>query len=237
MVRFFIGLCVLVYTMTAFGGGQVRLLSSPLPSQSLRWGALDPLLVWQEPWRLVSAVYVHLGLLHLFMNMSALVSLGAGLERAFGSTRFVITFVGTAIFGFVVSTGWELWGLGPLARTAGASGGLFGLVGFEVGYLYRARDPRWKQALGRAVIGAVLIALLMPANNAAHVGGAVGGLVMGYASFREALWRRFSQAWRLLAVLLTLGSLSSLVLANMSLVWKVQRAVEIHNGTYGGQAD
>lgn len=226
MVRFFLGLCVIVFAVTALGGDQVRLLGSPLASQSLRWGALHPILVWQEPWRLLSAVFVHLGILHLLMNMSALVSLGAGLERAFGSTRFVITFVGTGVFGFVVSTAWGLLGLGVLAQTAGASGGLFGLVGFEIGYLYRSGDSRWKQALMRSVIAMVLISLLFSANNAAHVGGGVAGMVLGYLSFKEHLWRRFASTWRVVAIAMVVASVVSIGLCYQSPAWRTVREIE-----------
>ncbi len=230
MVRFYLGLCVVVFILTAMGGGEFRLFSSPLMSQSLRWGALHPMLVGQEPWRLLSAVFVHLGLLHVLMNMSALVSLGAGIERAFGSTRFVITFVGTGIFGFVVSTAWTLWGPGVLAQTAGASGGLFGLACFEVGLLYRARDPRWKQALMRMVIAAVLIGFLFSANNAAHAGGGIAGMVVGYLSYRERAWRRFDGVWRAVAVVMVVASLASIALSYFSDTWRVVRAVEIQRG-------
>lgn len=231
MVRFFVALCVVVFALTAFGGDEIRVLDSPLAYQSLRWGALHPMLVWNEPWRLVSAVFVHLGLLHLLMNMSALVSLGAGLERAFGSARLVITFVGTGIVGFVVSTAWGVFGFGPLAMTAGASGGLFGLVGFEVGYLYRSGDPRWKQALIRAVIGMVLIGLLMSVNNAAHAGGTLSGMVLGYLSYRERTWRKLELVWRALAAALVVLSIASIGLSYQSDTWRAVREAQRQNGS------
>lgn len=230
MVRFYLGLCVVVFILTALGGGEFRLFASPLLSESLRWGAIHPTIVIDEPWRLLSAMFVHFGVLHLFMNMSALISLGAVIERTFGSARFVITFVGTGIFGFVVSAVWSLWGPGDLAPTAGASGGLFGLACFEIGFLYRARDPRWKQALMRMVIAAVIIGLLFSANNAAHAGGGLAGMVVGYLSYRERSWRRYDRFWRLLSILLVAGSLASIALSAFSDTWRVMRAVEIQRG-------
>jgi rhomboid protease GluP len=226
MVRFYLVLCVAVYLLMMFGGDKVSFFGGPIGSQMLRWGALHPVLALQEPWRILSAVFVHLSILHILMNMSALVSLGAGLERAFGSTRFVITFVGTGIFGFLVSTAWALFGPGAMALTAGASGGLFGLFCFEVGFLYRAGDERWKQALMRVVIAGVIIGLLMSANNAAHAGGGVGGIVMGYLSYRERMWRRFERFWRVLAGVLVVASVASIALCHVSDVWRVEREFE-----------
>src|SRR5690606_29690290 len=156
------------------------ILAPPLMSEAFRWGALHPALVADEPWRLLSAMFVHFGILHLGMNMSALLALGRGLEQALGSTRFVIVFVATGLMGFVASTAWSISGPGAMVTTAGASGGLFGLVGFEVGYLYRSRDPRWKSALTRALVIGVLIGFFFPVNNAAHGAGAVLGGALGY---------------------------------------------------------
>lgn len=230
MVRLFLVLCVVVFALTSFTGDGFAFLRV-LQNQSLRWGALHPVLIWIEPWRLLSAVFVHLGALHLLMNMGALVSLGAPLERTFGSARFVITFVGTGIIGFIVSVAWSIFGFGAFALTAGASGGLFGLMCFEVGYLYRAGDPAWKQGLIRAVVFTVLIGLLASVNNAAHIGGGVAGAVFGYFSYRERVWRAFDRFWKLLAAVLVVLSLVSIVLSYRSPIWRAQREAQRQNGS------
>jgi rhomboid protease GluP len=229
MVRFFIALCVIVFGLMVVGSG-FEVSGPSLLSQSLRWGALHPLLVWSEPWRLVSAVFVHLGVLHLLMNMGALASWGAALERTLGSPRFVITFVGTGIVGFVVSVAWSLFGYGAFALTAGASGGLFGLMSFDVGYLYKAGDPGWKQALIRAVVFTVLMGLIASVNNAAHIGGGVAGAVFGYFSYNERVWREFGRFWKLVAATLVVLSLVSIGLGPQSATWRAHQAAQRQNG-------
>src|SRR5690606_7603647 len=231
MVRFFVALCVIIFALTSLTGPGFDIFGPVLQTQYLRWGALHPILVWSEPWRLLSAVFVHFGVLHLLMNMGALVSWGSALERTFGSARFVITFVGTGIFGFVVSVAWSLLGSGVLALTAGASGGLFGLMCFEVGYLLRARDPAWKQALIRAVVFIVIIGLLASVNNAAHIGGGVAGAGFGYLSYRERMWRKFDRFWKALAAALVILSLVSIGLSHQSPIWRAQRQAMLHNGS------
>ncbi len=230
MVRFFVGLCVLVFGLTVFDGTSVHLSGRGLLNQTVRWGALHPMLVFDEPWRLLSAVFVHLGFLHLLMNMAALVSWGAAIERTLGSARFVITFVGTGFLGFVVSVAWSIFGWGTLALTAGASGGLFGLMAFDVGYLYKQRNPAWKQALIRSVVFTVLMALLGPVNNAAHIGGGIAGMIFGYLSYRERVWREFERVWRVVAALLVVASLVSIGLSYVSPTSKAVRDAERQNG-------
>lgn len=230
MVRFYLGVCGIVYVFTAFAAGGFRILQPPLMSEAFRWGALHPALVIEEPWRLLSAMFVHFGILHLGMNMSALVALGRGLEQALGSTRFVLTFVGTGIAGFVASAAWSVLGPGAMVTTAGASGGLFGLVGFEIGYAYRGRDPRWKSALTRALVIGVLLGVFFPVNNAAHAVGGLLGAAMGYWSFKEGIWRKYAAFWSALAAIFVVASLLSIVLCHTSDVWRGLRASEIQQG-------
>lgn len=232
MVLLYVGICSVVFIATTFAGGKLWLFETPPISELLRWGLLHPLLVWDEPFRLMSAVFVHLGFLHMLMNMSALISLGVGIERSLGSVRLGLVFLSTGVLGFVASTAWGFWGWGSPAPTAGASGGLFGLVGFQVGYLYRAKDPRWKQALTRAVIGAAILGFLMPVNNAAHAGGGIVGMVWGYLSFKETMWRRYAWFWRALTTILVALSFVSIALCQMSDVWREVRETEVSRGMW-----
>ena len=139
-----------------------------------RWGMLLTGIADSQPWRLLSAMFVHLGILHLALNMMSFVDLGRMTEARVGSWRCGVIFVVTGVLGFVTS---ELW-YGLVAEhvpTAGASGGLFGLGGALVGCLYARRDPAYKDLLLRMVVYAVVFALLMPVNNSAHAGGLVSG--------------------------------------------------------------
>src|SRR5262249_22626049 len=90
---------------------------------SLRGG--NPL---ADPWQLLSAVFVHIGIIHFGFNMFALVNLGRSAEALVGPARFLIAYVVTGVVGFattVVLSFFSPQGTG----TAGASGALFGLMG------------------------------------------------------------------------------------------------------------
>ncbi len=175
-----------------------------------------------EPYRLLSAVFVHMGLLHVGMNMLVFVGMGRQLEAHLGAARFTVLFLGAGILGFLASQLW--YDQSPL--TAGASGGVFGQIGALVGILYARRHPEWKRELTRQLIYAGLLALAFPVNNAAHFGGLVAGAVFGFAFEKE---RRGKLATSLLggvAVLLLCGSVVSVVLSSLSDASSIVRVLE-----------
>lgn len=142
----------------------------------------------RELWRLLSAVYVHLGFLHLLMNMSALRYLGRAVEASMGSWKMVTLFVLSGAGGFVASRIYY----GPWSPpTAGASGAIFGLVGAQIAEMRRARDPRLREVLMQYLAMAVAFALIMSVNNAAHL----GGFVLGYLGAELLLRVPRRSAW------------------------------------------
>lgn len=135
-----------------------------------------------QPWRLLSATFVHLSALHLVMNMYALLSFAQKFEESFGGPRLIVTYVVTGVFGFWLSGFW--YGpYGPL--TAGASGALFGLIGVQVGVLVHRRDPAAKEVFFQYLFLAVALAIVFPVNNWAHFGGFLAGFPMGIFLSRE----------------------------------------------------
>jgi membrane associated rhomboid family serine protease len=198
---------------TIFTGGRSfdALRYGALPLGTVRAPPLDPLIMRAEPWRLLSACFVHFGPLHLGMNMLSLVYLARLAEPAFGSVRFVILYTLAGIFGFFTSAGLFLFTGSGAGITAGASGAVFGVMGMILGFFIRRRDPQWKPWLGRVVIMSLAISLIMPMsiNHAAHLGGLVSGALLGAlfakgAPKPSALWQR---ALASLCVLAVLGSL------------------------------
>jgi membrane associated rhomboid family serine protease len=175
-----------------------------------------------EPFRLLAAVFVHMGLLHVGMNMLAFTSLGRQLEPHLGSARFVIMFIGSGILGFVASEYW--YDRSP--PTAGASGGVFGQIGAFVGILYARRHPEWKRELARQLIYAGLLAIAFPVNNAAHLGGLVAGAGFGFAFEKERRNAVLTRGFGVFAVVLLLGSVASVVLSVVSDGTAVLRQVE-----------
>lgn len=229
LTRLYVGLCVIVFVLMTLASGKLEMLGAGRPSEALRWGAIFTPLLAAEPWRYLSAAFVHFGVLHVGFNMMALWDLGRATEQRLGSGRFVLIFIGTSVAGFAGSHLWyEL--RGQPAFTAGASAGLFGLIGVLVGYLYAAKDPAWKQFLLRVVIYAAIFAVAFPVNNAAHIGGFLTGAPLGYAFYKEARpWQR--NAWfALVAAVLVLASFGSIALCHASPVWQQERAREIARG-------
>ncbi len=141
-----------------------------------------------EYWRLVSAMFLHGDgtipgtLLHLMLNLWALFQLGSLYEMMFGTRRFVWIYFITGIVASLTSmvvTG------GP---SVGASGAIFGLLGAFV-FSVR-RSPRWrhdrvarsvvKQCVFWAIANIVVLSQIPRIDNAAHIGGLVAGLILGF---------------------------------------------------------
>jgi membrane associated rhomboid family serine protease len=177
------GLTIAVIVLTA----AVSLIAENEPSQRILqelW--LDRFDVQQgELYRLLSVTLVHGGLLHLFLNMYALWVVGPIVEQIWGRPLFVLFYVLTAI---TASTASFLMSPGP---AVGASGAIFGLVGVLLAGS-RAHDPvldRRARAivpqLGMFVIINLIFGFVSEAggvriDNAAHVGGLIAGLWLGF---------------------------------------------------------
>ena len=154
-----------------------------------------------EWWRLVSPVLVHGSLLHLLFNMYFLYLVGPLVEQLYGSVRFVVLYVLTAAAGSAAS--FLLGGSGP---SVGASGAIFGLCGVLVlvSAVHRPVLDRRGRAIMSQIGGLVVLNLIigfgfdaLGANidNAAHVGGLVAGLWLGFVlppirSTLASYWQR-----------------------------------------------
>lgn len=137
-----------------------------------------------EWWRLVTAMFLHYGLLHLLFNMWALLQAGHLVERLASRSLFSVIYFGSGLIGAVTTLYWQ----GPRVWSAGASGAVFGVYGALLGYLLRQRD-----AVPRGVFRPLLRSTLFFAgynllygaahphiDNAAHLGGLAGGLILGW---------------------------------------------------------
>jgi rhomboid protease GluP len=135
-----------------------------------------------EWWRLITAGFLHLGLLHIAMNSWALFDIGGHLEELFGAGRMASLYVVSTFTGFYAS--YSISG----AFSAGASAGLFGLIGgmiaFGVHFRHSAIAQSVKSMYVRyAVYGLALGFLgLFPMDNWAHLGGLGGGFAVAMLS-------------------------------------------------------
>jgi membrane associated rhomboid family serine protease len=190
-----------------------------------RFGGMTPVwvLVDREYWRLLSACFVHFGVIHFGMNMMALLYLSRLAEPAIGSIRFLIAYVMSGIAGFAASLGWSIvmWqqtrqDVVLVVKTAGASGAIFGVMGVVLGFLWRRGDPRWKEWLLRVVVISVLITFALGAvNHAAHLAGLVAGAVFGaiFAPGAPSPSRGWQRVIAWLAVAACVGSVAASLLA------------------------
>lgn len=132
----------------------------------------------ERPWTMLTAVYLHGGLLHIFFNMMALRQLGPEARTAFGPARFFVLFTVAGVAGFVLS---NLAGGSP---SIGASGAIFGLVGALFAH-YRRHGGHLGAMLSRQLLQWAIImfaiGLMVPSiNNLAHLGGFAAGFAFGH---------------------------------------------------------
>ncbi len=162
----------------------------------VRYGAAMPLLVLREGewWRLMTAGFLHWGLMHILFNSWAMMDVAARTEEIYGTARMVAIYLGSTVTGFLASMMWM--SRIPVAVSAGASAGLFGLLGamVAVGILHkRSQEAAMiKEFYLRWTIYAFLWSLLpfFRADNAAHAGGFIGGFLIALAAGTQSTFQR-----------------------------------------------
>ncbi len=230
-------ICALSFALMSLSSG-LSLMGAASASAQLRFGGLfivpDGSFVAQEPWRYLSAAFVHFGAVHLGFNMLALGGLGGALEPKLGSARFAVLYVLAATLGFVASDYYHRLAGAPL-MTGGASGALFGLMGAASAHKAARREPDWKRSLFGLFAFVIIMTFLVPASmmkidHAAHLGGLATGLGLGYAFGLERHPERRARLFQLGAALAVVFSIVSVVACQLSPEWKIQRQLEIQWG-------
>lgn len=170
-----LALLVLIYIPMA--------VSFDLNESFLNWGAKENDLITAGQWyRMVTAMFLHGGLLHILLNGYALYMIGVELEGFFGMARFAAVYFISGFAGNVAS-----YAFSPHPGV-GASGAIFGIVGALAVYygLHRGLFGRIGQAQFwniMVVIGinvAIGFSGIFPIDNSAHLGGLVAGVALGY---------------------------------------------------------
>jgi len=206
MINFGLFIVTAIYSMrhgnaNAFMGLDTRTL--------LTFGASHPILVLAqgEWWRLVTAGFLHGGLLHIGMNSWVLFDLGTTVEHFFGTRRLLVIYFTSSVVGFLASCFWSA------ATSVGASAALFGLIGAMIAMGVRERTTMGaaiKKMYVRWAIYGLAFGLLFPMiDNAAHLGGLATGFAIGYLGatprlvedWRERFWKYAAYACVLLTVL------------------------------------
>lgn len=143
-----------------------------------------------EFYRIITSAFLHIGMLHLILNMYSLSVIGTQIEYFYGKVKYIIIYLFSAIMGSLFTV--VLSGSNTVA--AGASGAIFGLLGalLYFGYNYRGY-------IGNSIIGQVIPVIILNLfigfttpgiGNAAHIGGLIGGylisMILGFDNENKA---------------------------------------------------
>lgn len=131
-------------------------------------------------WRLITAGFLHANILHILINSYSFSILGPQTDAVFGTYRYIIIYFVSTVTGFAASTYFS-----PFSYSVGASAAISGLVGALLGLAMRERNSIIGQQKNRIIQVALLVLLPgfiipLPIDNAAHLGGFAGGLVVAY---------------------------------------------------------
>jgi membrane associated rhomboid family serine protease len=205
-----IGICVLMYLGSGASlgsGGSTRVFTD--------FALYGPAVAAGDYWRLITAGFLHSGILHIGFNMYILYWLGTMLEPALGHARFLALYLASLLagsFGALV--------VSPNAVTVGASGAVFGLMGAAF-VMQRARgiDPM-QSGLGPVILfNLVLSFVIANISVGGHIGGLIGGIVITLAFARFGRGRvAYSRLDALGAAGLVVVAVGSVLIA----YWKVR---------------
>ena len=199
--------------MAVFGVG----LFDPTSESLIRCGAdFGPLTMSGQWWRLFTNTFVHIGIIHLCLNMWVLYDIGRLVERLFGNLLFIFIYLAAGILGSIISIC-----INPELVSAGASGAIFGLYGALLGF-----SIRQKNAIPKTVLGSLLNSSIGfigynvyygfsqgGIDNSAHLGGLLCGVVLGLVAAMpfDPMTRKASFANRMI---LSLATFIALIMAS-----------------------
>jgi rhomboid protease GluP len=164
-------------------------LMTPDVKELIRWGAnYGPRTINGEWWRLLTATFIHSGIIHLGLNMVILYNAGMLVERLLGNLGFLVMYLVSGVLASVASLL-----IHPDIASVGASGAVFGVIGALGGFLLRQRHaiPREVlQPLGKNVLLFIVLnlafSLAVPrVDMSAHVGGLIAGFLCGLVQARQ----------------------------------------------------
>lgn len=170
-----LALMVVMYLLMEFSGG------SQNTGILVLFGAkFNPLIAAGQYWRLVTPIFLHIGLLHLVMNGVAVYFLGRDLEAIYGHFRFLLIFLLSGIMGNVFSFAFNN------AVSAGASTAVFGLFSTIIVMAKAQPNNSYLQAAARSyrtlIIINIIFNLFSPGIDlAGHLGGLIGGYFVASA--------------------------------------------------------
>lgn len=232
---------------------------SASPDKLLLWGG-NATSEFQrgEWWRLVTATFLHSGIMHVAMNMIGLGSAGITVERIYGHRQFILLYLGSGLLGSALSLHFSA----QQAVSVGASGAVFGVTGALLVALLQHREKLPKtftkqttSGLAFFILYSLVQGLSRPnIDNAAHIGGLLGGCLLAYvlperfdmAHFKASVARRVVSALVILsAATLSIAAMAPqakidqarIIASNESLVQTIKRFEEAMKALQQEQAD
>jgi len=173
-------LFLLMIAIGVLAGFGLQPVLSPPTNLLLHMGAqFWPLVLERgEIWRCLSYAFTHGGIIHLGFNMTVLYQVGTLVEGEIGRPRFLTLYTVTALTATLAGYLWH-----PFTPVVGASGSLFGLIGFAAVFYHRLAIPvavQRRNLMLQWALFAFLFGLMVGADNAGHLGGALGGVLFGW---------------------------------------------------------
>lgn len=202
-----ININIVVFILMVISG--VDILHPNLESL-MEWGAnFRPLTLENEWWRLITNCFLHIGVIHLLMNMYALIYIGLILEPYLGKIRFTEAYFLTGIAASVTSLWWH-----DLTVSAGASGAIFGMYGVFLALLTtNIIEKSARKSLFTSILLFVGYSLFYGLkggiDNAAHLGGLISGIIIGYVYYPSLIKSHIPKLKFITTAILTLVIVTS----------------------------
>lgn len=217
----------------AQGGG----FSSPPGRLLIDFGALFEPRLAAEPWRLLTSMFLHGGVIHLAFNLIALAQVGPPIENIWGRFSMLFIFIVTGLVGMLGSAS-----LHAHVFTVGASGGICGLIGAAAGFGHRLGNPRGfelRNGMLKWLGYTIVFGFMVGADNWAHGFGAVSGAAFGFlvppAAWKTAAWKPLRVLGAVIGVIGVIGGVALVMTREpsgpaMSEQQLIARACSIYRG-------
>lgn len=179
-----IGINIIIYLITAFLSGNIFDINSDTLE---KYGAISKVLIQHgEIWRLLTCAFLHANLVHITCNMYSLYIIGPQIQQIYGTKKYLIIYIISCITSSSLSYLISSYN----GISVGASGGIFGLMGALLAFAIIERHKIQKKYLS-SLIQIIVINLFIGLSiknidNFGHIGGLIGGAVLGYIIYRRA---------------------------------------------------
>jgi rhomboid protease GluP len=178
-----LNLNIIVFILMLINGSDLFIPDNQI---AISWGAnFRPLTIdGGQWWRILTCTFIHAGIIHLLMNMYALLYIGLLLEPYLGKLKFATFYVLTGIAASTTSLCWH-----DFTVCVGASGAIFGLYGVFLAMLTTNIIEKTARGAFLTSIGIFVAYNLMNGakdsniDNAAHIGGLITGMILGYGAY------------------------------------------------------